>query len=56
MRRTEFIEFQYQLLESMRSEILDNYDLEEKNDIDQEYFDKISKMIDTLKSIKIKEI
>jgi hypothetical protein len=55
MRRTEFIEFQYQLLESMRSEIFDNYDLEQKDDIDQEYYDKISKMIDTVKSIKIKK-
>ncbi|AXH78825.1 MAG: hypothetical protein [Circular genetic element sp.] len=55
MKRNEFIEFQYQLLESMRSEIFDNYDLKEKNDIDQSYYDKISEMIDTVKSIKIKK-
>ena len=55
MEREEFIEFQYQLLESMRKDIFDEYNLALK-DTDQTYYNTITEMIDTLKAIKIKDV
>jgi hypothetical protein len=53
MKRAEFIEFQYQLLENMRSEVFDEYGT--SADPDEKYYKTITKMIDYLKNIMPKE-
>lgn len=54
MERSEFIEFQYQLLECMRKEVFDDFGT--SADPDQEYYDMISKMIENLKILMPKEV
>ena len=54
MERDEFIDFQSQLLESMRSDIFEKVDLD-KMDIDQTYYNAITSMIDNLKVIQTKK-
>jgi hypothetical protein len=54
MERTEFIEFQYQLLEKMRTQIFDSNNIGELDE-DKDYYEKITSMIDTIISLKIKK-
>lgn len=53
MKRSEFIEFQYQLLESMRSEVFDDFGT--SADPDEKYYNMISKMIEHLQILMPKK-
>jgi len=52
MKRSEFIEFQYQLLESARGEIFDEFP---EADLDQEYYKSITRMMDLLQTLMPKK-